>query len=149
MIVDNISNASHYYGLGERYAKAFNWLKKSNLDQLEEGKHDFEGDNIFAFVQKYVTAPSEECKPEAHRRYADIQYMVRGTEAFGYAPLENCVEDGAYDTEIDLIFYQADCDLIRIAAGDFFIALPQDVHMPRCIHRQPGEVVKVVVKVKL
>ncbi|MCR4443003.1 MAG: YhcH/YjgK/YiaL family protein [Peptococcaceae bacterium] len=149
MIVDRIDNASHYYGLGGRFERALRWLAETDLTMMEEGKHAIEGDELFALVQKYTPVAYETCSPEGHRIYADIHYMVKGEEAFGYARLDQCVAAGEYDPNMDIVFFKANCDLIRLSEGTFCIALPQDVHVARCIYKNAVPVTKAVIKVKL
>lgn len=36
----------------------------------------------------YMTKPTGECTFEAHKRYADVHFVVSGTECMGYAPVD-------------------------------------------------------------
>ena len=80
MIKDTLKNSEFYYGLGERFQKAFEYLKTTNLSEKENGKYEIDGENIYVSVQDYNTKPEEEGKFEAHKKYADIQFIVKGQE---------------------------------------------------------------------
>ncbi len=49
------------------------------------GRHDLDGDDLFALVQEYTTRAADECVWEAHRRYIDVQFVVTGAERMGVA----------------------------------------------------------------
>lgn len=42
------------------------------------GRHEIDGDRVFALVQNYTTNPIEGALYEAHRRYSDIQFVFSG-----------------------------------------------------------------------
>ena len=71
MIFDSIENAEMYYGLNSRIKTAFEFIKKTNFETLNEERVEIDGDNIFAMIQKYKTRNSEDAKWEAHRKYID------------------------------------------------------------------------------
>ena len=74
MIVDRLANLDLYRGLAPRWVKALEFLRDSDLLSLSLGRHDLDGDRLFALVQDYETKPTEQCRWEAHRRYCDIQF---------------------------------------------------------------------------
>jgi YhcH/YjgK/YiaL family protein len=87
MIIDNLKNAKLYYNLNDRMARAFKFLDERDLAKLEVGKHEIEVDNIYASVEEYQTKPKEEGRWEGHRKYLDIQYMIKGQELMGCTDL--------------------------------------------------------------
>ena len=48
MIVDAIKNAELYYSLSPRIKQAFDWLAATDIAALEAGRHDIDGNNLFA-----------------------------------------------------------------------------------------------------
>ena len=49
MVVDKIEHASLYYGLGERFRTALEWLASADAGALTPGQRvDIDGDNVFA-----------------------------------------------------------------------------------------------------
>ena len=86
---------------------------------------------------------------EAHRKYLDIQYIVKGQEVVGYAPLEACRIEGEFNEEKDIGKYSGDFSYITIGEGICYVAFPEDAHMPGRHLDVPNDFVKVVVKLKV
>ena len=150
MIIDTLDNATAYETLGPRFAKAFEYLRSGRAATDTLGKHELDGDRVFALVQEYTTKPAAEGLWEAHEKYADVQYVVTGREQMGYASLNSMVLDKDYNDADDYALYRGNGTLLPVPAGTFTVFLPQDVHMP-CIaeNGEPQPVRKVVVKVRV
>ena len=86
---------------------------------------------------------------EAHRKYLDIQYIVKGKEVVGYAPLEACRIEGEFNEEKDIGKYTGDFEYITIGEGMCYVAFPEDAHMPGRHLDVPNDFGKVVVKLKV
>ena len=86
---------------------------------------------------------------EAHRKYLDIQYIVKGQEVVGYAPLEACEIVGEFNEEKDIGKYTGNFEYITIGEGMCYVAFPEDAHMPGRHLEVPNDFVKVVVKLKV
>jgi YhcH/YjgK/YiaL family protein len=147
MIVDHLKNASTYFGLGMRFTKAFRYLLSTDFGSIDSGKHELEGEYLYALVQQYRTAEKKEYL-EAHRRYADIHYMVDGAEAIEVGSIDD-LQAGEYDPVTDYLPLQGIATFIPIRVGSFAIFFPQDAHMPGLMFDSPQPVKKVVVKVLL
>ena len=89
MIIDKIENSNIYKNFGERITKAFDYIRSTDLKNLQQGKYEIEGKNIFAMISEYQTKPESEGKLEAHKKYIDVQYVISGEERMGYAPLDD------------------------------------------------------------
>ncbi len=135
--------------LPPRFHQALSMLATTNLEQLPLGRHDLDGDKLFVLVQEYTTKAESAGRWEAHRRYADIQLIVRGRERIGIAAIEQMTVDVPYDETKDVALFNGSGDWLTMTPGRFAIFFPQDVHLP-CIELGGGEMVrKVVVKVAL
>jgi YhcH/YjgK/YiaL family protein len=151
VILDRLSNANIYRRLSERFAAGFDYLSR-DLSNVPDGRYEIiGGDEVFAMVQSYQTKPREQGKWEAHRKYADIQFIIAGRECMGIAPIEAMRTQTPYDAEQDLEFFTGtgDGQFMTVEEGSFAIFLPHDVHMPTIAIDAPGKVKKVVVKVRL
>ena len=148
MILDTLENYQLYSTINERIAKGFAFLRNTDLDAIPSGKHDIEGDAIFALVQEYQTKPLNECKLESHKRYIDIQYMIRGEEFMGVTTKNNqkILEQ---DEDKDYTFYEGTTSLVRVSKGMFTIFFPDDLHQPCVQTESAAEVKKVVIKVMI
>ncbi len=132
--------------------QAMAWLRKQNLMALPVGRQEIDGDKLYALVNEYASEPKVQRRPEAHRKYVDIQYIVQGTEIIGYSRLKDeyeVVEDKL--AEKDVIFYKnpADESDIILSAGMFGIFFPWDVHRPNCAKGNAAPVRKVILKVSV
>jgi YhcH/YjgK/YiaL family protein len=148
MIVDLLSNAPQYAGISPRVARAFDYLLNTDLRSAGVGRHDIDGDRIYALHSDYVTKGLTEGKWEAHRKYIDLQYVVAGEERIGFAPLSR-FSAGAYDAEKDFVPLAGDGNFVTVRPGVFVLLFPADAHMPGIAIATPSRVRKVVVKVSV
>ncbi len=149
MILDKLENADLYSCISENLKKGFDFLKNTNLSALEIGKYEIDGKNVFALVSEYDSKAHQDCRLEAHQVYADIQYIVSGREAIGFAPLNGQTVTAAYLPEKDIVFFSGETTQMIVEAGMFAVFYPQDVHRPCMQIEGPVKVKKVVVKVKI
>lgn len=152
MIIDKLENAQFYYGLGEKFKKGFEYLKNTDLKNFENGKYEIDGDEIFVSVQDYRTKHENEGKFEAHKKYADIQFIIEGEEKLGYENIKNCKAVTIYDKKNDIEFLENLNDKNRFVYAEencFVIFAPQDAHMPCIAVKKPSYVKKAVVKIRL
>jgi len=129
------------------------YLGRTDFSQLAPGRHEVDGDDVYAVVQRYSPRPVSEATWEVHREYLDIQYVAEGVERIGYAPLgRNWTVRQEYNAQKDCALYDARGDLLEVAAGSFALFTPYDIHAPGLMlnsHPQPGEVLKVVMKCRV
>lgn len=149
MILDKLENAALYESISENMKKGFDYLKNTELANLEVGRYEIDGKNVFALVSEYDSKKHEDCRLEAHQAYADIQYIVSGREAIGFAPLNGQTVTSEYNPDKDIAFFSGDTTQLILEAGMFAVFFPQDVHRPCMQINGPEKVKKVVVKVKL
>lgn len=152
MIRDDLNNAALYAGLGAGIGSALEYLRATDLAALPLGKHEIRGQDLMAIVQDYETKLAADCFWEAHRKYLDVQFIVRGVERMGYAPLDALRVIQAYDEAKD--FMKLDDprgvgDFMDIRAGAFAIFGPRDAHMPGIAAGAPSSARKVVMKVRV
>ncbi|UCH13774.1 MAG: YhcH/YjgK/YiaL family protein [Bacteroidales bacterium] len=149
MIIDRIENSGLYLNLGNRIARAFNYINSTDFSKTEPGKYEIDSDNIFAVVNEYETKDIKDCALEAHRKYIDIQYMYSGAELIGVAPLVNQTPVKEYSEEKDCVFFNEETSLVKMTGGMFAIFFPGDLHMPGVKADGPSKVKKIVVKVRI
>ena len=86
---------------------------------------------------------------EAHRKYLDIQYIVKGKEVVGWADLKDCQPEGEFNESKDVGMYSGPFSYMTINEGICYVAFPEDVHMPGRHLDVPNDLIKVVVKLKV
>lgn len=148
MIFDKLNNAHLYFPLGERLTKALQYLKETDFTNLEAGKYEIDGENIFAVVSEYNTKPLSAGKWEAHKKYIDIQYIVSGKEKLGFTESEKVIVMEEYNEDSDYTIYKGDGNFLIADEKYFAIFFPTDIHMPGMAINIPKQVKKVVLKVR-
>ena len=136
--------------LPEDIRRGLKFLAETDLATLPAGRVDIDGDRLFALIQDYETVPKAEKRPESHARYIDIQYVARGREVIGYAPLagNNPVAEDLLESR-DIQFFATvaeETDLV-LGTGAYAVFHPTDIHRPGCAAGVPAKVRKVVVKI--
>jgi YhcH/YjgK/YiaL family protein len=148
MIFDTLSNCFLYSNLTPRLKIAFDYLPSTVLASLPVGRIDLDGDHVYAMVQEYTTKPLADGKWESHRRYLDVQYMIRGCERIDFALLKT-MKLGEYIAEKDFQAMSGIGHSLNLVEGSFAIFFPQDAHKPGLVIGAPSSVKKVVVKCEL
>lgn len=151
MIYDNLSNIGIYKGLSEDIYQGLLFLRQVKPG-VENGVYQL-NPRVKAIVSEYKTKASNEYGYEAHKRFIDIQCLLKGVEKVCCLPIEKLRETKAYSEEIDAAFYSADISFrpsyLSLFPGYFAIFFPQDGHMPQLCVLEPEMVKKIVVKVKI
>jgi YhcH/YjgK/YiaL family protein len=147
VIIDRLANPAMTALLPTALKRAVDYLRTASVTTLAVGRHDLDGDRVFALVQEYTTRNPDECKWEAHRMYIDVQYVVRGAERMGYANIAAAREREPYDAARDVAFFEPGEDYITVREGMLAIFGPEDVHAPCGAAGYPTPVRKIIVKV--
>lgn len=149
MVYDKIDNIETYKGLSDDIYAGLKFLQQAQPD-IENGVHVI-NPRVKAIVSEYETKAVNENGYEAHRKFIDIQYLLKGREKNCCLPIEKLKETKAYSEVKDAAFYEADVPAHELMLGDGYFAIywPQDGHMP-CLSADGAEKVKkVVVKVEM
>ena len=150
MICSTLDQLHWYKTISANFAKAIDFVLSTDLNSLDPGRYEIDGDRVFVIINEYATKPAEECDPEAHQVYADIQIMIAGSEKFGYVPLTGQPASVAYDAEKDVAFFsfpEGEINYLKLGPGQFIIFFPTDIHQPEVFVDQPAVVKKAVVKI--
>lgn len=130
--------------------KGLEYLKTTDLVNLPVGRHEIDGEDIFASVSEYETEPLESKQPEAHKKYIDIQCISLGEEVIGCSFFSSACLVGQDElAERDLIFYKqiGQETNILLTPGRYAIFFPSDIHRPGCINQVSCKVKKIVIKI--
>jgi YhcH/YjgK/YiaL family protein len=143
--------AASYFKNKDRWDKAFSFLKSTDLSKLPVKRAEIDGDNVYALVQDYLSKNDEAANFEAHRKYADIQYVINGAEIMEITPLTmKKAEVTAYNASSDIEYMTVTQKTsIKATPERFFMFFPSDSHRPGMKDGENSRIRKVVVKVKL
>ncbi len=146
MILATLEKCQQYVSCHPGLARGFEFLQSASLADFPAGKHEIDGQNLFAIFAHDQGRGREGVFLEFHRRYIDIQVAISGSEVIGWQPLESCQQvKQTYDPERDLGFYlDRPQSWFDLAPGSFAIFFPEDAHAPLA---STGLVHKVVIKV--
>lgn len=148
MIFDSIKHCEAYKSLSPAFKAAFEFLEDEKTASLPVGRYDIDSSRVYAMVQAPALKDWDAGKWEAHRRYADIQYIMEGEETMGFACIDTLKETEAYSSEKDVLFCEGEGSRAVARPGDFMVFFPQDAHKP-CIRSTVDTDKKIVVKVLL
>ena len=151
MVYDKIDNIEIYKGLSTDIYEALKFLQNATPD-IAPGVYQITP-RVKAIVSEYETKPQNPNGYEAHKKYIDIQALLKGEERLDCLPIEWLKQTKPYSEECDAAFYSADTTLqpssLTLRPGYFAILYPQDGHMPQLTVTAPSMVKKVVIKVAI
>ena len=150
MLFSSIRNVSHNSIDSARMQAALEFLSRTDLADIECGRHDIMGDEVFANVMEFETCPAQNKDFEAHRRYADIHFVIRGEEHLCVAPIDEVVPQGDFNVDDDFGLYTGPKReaWVELHEGDLVVTPPEDAHKPGCCGESgPAPLKKVCVKV--
>ena len=113
---------------------------------MDSVRDELEGDKLIALMSRKIGKQRNEAKLEFHRKYIDIQFVVRGIDTMGWKPASDCSEVLApYDEEKDIGFFADEPSMwVPVHAGAYAIFFPEDAHAPMVSN---GEINKIILKV--
>ena len=150
MIVDNIIYAHKYFGIDERLEKIFSALGALN-EESAVGSMEYDGFRIGVSECETFDKAEDggERSFEAHRKYADIHYVISGDEGMGYADIDSLEPLTEYNDDQDYQLLHGEVNSIHLRKGDFCLVFPEDAHIPQMTAGSAKHLKKAVVKFKL
>lgn len=143
MIIDHIDNIMNYEPLLPNLRKGMEAVK--NAAGLENGRYEFEGG--YFMVQRGVTRPIHEGTFEAHRAFIDVQIILEGSEEVAWEDVRKLETAIPYQPEKDAQRFKGSRDhVMKMTAGMFYAAFPQDGHQPLAHTAEQQSYTKVVMK---
>jgi biofilm protein TabA len=149
MIFDSVKNRENY----KEHPLIYQAL--SYLGSLPEGELPASGqvlipDVLFCNPVTLISRPEEECIYEAHRNYADLHYIVEGTEGIATADVSALQVTTPYDGEKDILFLKGEEDgRYYLKPGQFMVCWPNDAHKVAIMRGQPEQIRKIVCKIRM
>ena len=127
MILDTLDAIGKYAGISPNFETAVRWLQETDPEALEPGRTDIDGERVYAVMSENRLEPKEPVF-EVHRRYADIQIILRGREGFRYGRKG---KELSGKPENDVWFCEADRQVpFELEEGGVTVFLPGEAHAP-------------------
>lgn len=147
MIIDTLANLKHYQKLLPNLLTAIEKMRSLKDWQAGE-KYYFEGG--FVFFQEGETKPMAEAQFEAHRKYIDVQVVLKGQECLAWSELSELTEIIPYSDEKDVRKFEGEnTHTMKISEGMAYICFPWDGHKAVFHIEQPLQFTKAVIKLAL
>lgn len=147
--IDKVEFAKQYHLNQALWDKAFAYLKNTDLKTLSNGRHNIDGDNVYATVQESPTKDLDKTAFESHRKYIDLQLVITGEENMSKAPLNSVTVSKPYDERTDLANYTGDGKIYNVQAGTFMLFFPKDAHRPNITPGGNKADKKIVIKIRV
>lgn len=149
--IEYLIKKDHEVNIENRIKKSINYITKLDLQKIPVGTYYID-ENIFYMIQEYETKEIDQCKLESHRKYIDIQWIIKGTEIIDVANISSLEVAEKYDEGKDIIFWKKLKRMQRICLkeGSYVVFYPENAHMP-CISAYGANklVKKMVIKIKI
>lgn len=146
MIFDTLSNFHCYEKVHPFFRLVSRHLKSNKFGKMNTGRINLEK-KIFVIIDKYLTKDIKDKFIECHKKFIDIQVIIKGKEKIGICSRKECKATNKYDKEKDLEKLKGEMDFITLKNGYFAVFFPQDAHMPGLIDGKAAEIKKIVFKI--
>lgn len=153
MFFSNINVDYKHIGLPEALVRALDYLKNTDLKAMEAGSYELEADRkMYVNIDVVDTRLWKDTKPESHKDYIDVQFMIDGEEDQGAFSLKGTEVPAESHADRDLYFYdnsREDEAEVQLTPGNYTIFFPTDAHRPLIAVNKPIQIKKAVVKVHI
>jgi YhcH/YjgK/YiaL family protein len=153
MLICNIDQLASQVKLNEKMQKAIDFLKKTDLNNLPNGRTEIDGEAVYAKVFEYETISWDEVKYEAHEKYIDLQYVISGKEAMGYIDVRKLKKTDEYNPQKDVVhgtpFPAKDVSWTVLTENELAVCYPIDAHAPKGVVETPEKIKKIIIKIAI
>lgn len=146
MILDSLENSEQYNCVHPLFDKAFDFIKRTDFSQLEDGKIETDDPRLYFTVARLRGKDPQDAVLESHKQYIDIQAPLVGVESIGWkAGDELMIISEPYDRDKDIMFYHDyPTTYSKLYPGQFAVYFPEDGHAPGI---GQGDIRKVIAKI--
>lgn len=145
----NAEEFRHQYQKNQQQWEAlFQWLQATDLQAIPKGKHPIPNSTLVASVEDSENGPLEKRNSESHRKKADFQLVVRGTEGFALLDHATSTVSVPYNEQKDVMRYKYDkekTNFFDVKGGQFVIFFPSDWHIAKVQTKKKDQGIRVIV----
>lgn len=153
MIATTMDKLGRYRALSKNFADAIAWIESGAWKTIADGRFPIDGKRIHGMIKSGETLQQSGCFYETHRRYADIQILLAGTEHVYICEAAGMKSKDPYAAENDIEFFFDDPkrteQRVTLAPGIAAFFFPEDAHKPGVAVSAPAGYRKLVVKVEV
>jgi len=152
MIVTNMNSPDvrRYESISPYFKQAFEKIKVFLDGDVSVGRHELDGNILYANVIEYETKKRSECLFEKHKRYIDIQVVLEGSETIGFESEDKLelLEDKLDESDYALYSLNDEYDTVTLCRGELAIIFEDEPHAPGiAVNDEVSKVRKAVFKV--
>lgn len=150
MIYDKLALSERYDEVSPRIGQLLRYLRSHDLSSFDDGKVVLDGDNLFFTISTNQTKDPDVAKPEIHKNYIDLQYLIEGEETFGVAFITDDTVLFEENPAKDVYFYRGEMIPLTLGNDSFCLVFPGEIHQPG-VHPASGpqKVRKLVGKIRV
>lgn len=130
----------------QRIHRAYQYINSGKLDSLECGYHELE-EGIFVNVMEYQTKQAGIF--EAHRKFADLHYVVSGEEDMEIANVTRLCITQPYNEQQDVTLGNAEGYRVHLQEKQTCLIMPGEAHMPGLVLNEEKHVKKAIIKITM
>lgn len=144
-----VSSKEYDTDIDKRIKNAIGYLQGLKIDDTKVGQYQVD-EGFYYRIHCYQTRPENDCEFESHKRYVDIQYIVKGEEAVDICDISRLKIKRKYDIERDVTIWNEPQQFSRVTLSEnnYLILYPEYAHRGGVLSNQESQVVKVVAKIK-
>lgn len=151
MIVTHLENLDQQLAMNLKFARALEFLRSEGWRGQPDGTIEIDGKDVYALLATFETEiPQPMVRFEGHRKYADIMFLIQGTETIYWMQTNHLTPTTPYNEATDRWYSQAPHDEampLVLTAGQSAVFFPSDAHAPSHAAGNPERVRKITVKV--
>lgn len=140
-----IEFAKQYHANKATWDKVMDFLRERNLELMPPGKYPIVGDDAVATLSEGPAKKLDTAGWEAHRRYIDLHFVVKGKEKIGVLGKDSVIITRPYDDIKDVENYYIKGKFQTATPDEFFLFFPGEIHQPNLGN---GTVRKLVIKIR-
>ncbi|MPN05049.1 hypothetical protein SDC9_152299 [bioreactor metagenome] len=151
MIFGKYDVLNEFKGLSKNLDTAIEYLVKTDKSDLQIGKFEIDGEEVYGIVSEYNTRAHDEGKYETHEKYLDIQCLLEGEEHILVAD-RTLLSSTGYDSSSDKENYIDNQEevCVTLSPDRALVLYPYDAHKACCmINGERKPVKKLLLKVKI
>lgn len=147
MILDTLDRLECYGYISPLMGKVLEFFRNTDLGQLDPGRIELQGDDLFVNVNRQGAQTRKEVPIEAHKEYIDIQVPISCDEEMGFIPAHFMPAPKVpYSSQKDVAFYPGLCDTyLNVRKGMFVVFFPGEGHAPAITE---NGIIKLIVKIR-
>ncbi len=149
MIYARIDDLSRYKGVSRFLDMTIDFIQKTDLRMLKQGRNEVDGDNVYITRFDYETMPEEKTFYEAHTLYIDVHLLLSGEEYIAVSDT-GAMKETERDDTADFIGYAGSAQArFEMDSSKVLIVFPGEAHAVKIQRIRPCLVEKAVCKVKV